>query len=110
MRKMTFHAQVERFDRITKIVTHFNGDLGSPVAHMFSDSHSQNGIERRYTLYDTGIIIVSDKLDTCVITMFMANIDYATLIWRTNYPFRTLLPNSVYKNVKRNKKFASSLS
>ena len=101
---MTFHAQVERQDRIFNIVSHFKGDLGTPIAYMFSDTHSTDGTFRRYTLYSTGVVMVTDEADTCVITMFMANMDYATLIYKTNYPYRTMLPNNLYKRIIQNKK------
>lgn len=104
MRKLTFHAQVERKDRIFAIIDHFNGDFGTPVAHMFSTTHNPTGEPRKYTLFSTGIVMVTDQADTCIITMFIGNMDYATLIYKTNYPYRAYLPNNLYKQIIQNKK------
>ena len=89
MLNLTYHARVERMDRIIYILTSIG--LGVPVAEKFWE-HSQT----KCVLTNTGVMIVYSKEDT-IITMYLVTVQEAHKMICTK-----VLPQTVYNRILKN--------
>lgn len=93
MMKMTYHAQVERIDRLVACIEHLG--VGEVVLETeFNDA--------RVRLTSTGLCLVMDKYEDKLITGYMCPINRCTAIYRSSG--YTRVPESIYKTVTRNNK------
>lgn len=93
MMKMTYHAQVERIDRLVACIEH----LG--VGEIILETNFNNA---RLRLTSTGLCLVMDQGGEKLITGYMCPIDRCTAMYRScGY---TRVPEAVYKTVIRNNK------
>lgn len=91
--KMSYHARVERIDRLVACMTH----LGyNEFAYEIPDPRSPDHV---YTITDTGIILVRGVDDGTVVTGYMATIAKITALFHGNVP--TQLKKTVVRNEKK---------
>ena len=91
--KMSYHARVERLDRLVACMTHIGYN---EFAYEIPDPRSPDHI---YTITDTGIILVRGADDGTVVTGYMATIKKLTAIFNGNVP--TGLKKIVVRNEKK---------
>ena len=93
--KMTYHARVERIDRLAACMT----TLGyNEFAYRIPDPRNPGHV---YIITDTGIILVVGADDGAVITGFMATIDKITALFHGKVP--VTLRNKVVHNERKYK-------
>ena len=90
--KMSYHARVERLDRLVACMTHIGYN---EFAYEIPDPRSP---QHYYTITDTGIILVRGTDDGTVVTGYMATINKLTALFNGN------VPSSLKKVVVRNEK------
>ena len=93
---MTYHARVEREERINYIIDTIG--VGEPVAKF------QRENDKRYmTLTNTGVIIITGS-DNIIITMFIGSIDEAIKTYRSATNRRDM-PDGLYRKIKSVQKY-----
>lgn len=92
---MTYHARVERVDRLTYIA--MNVGFGEVVLEHPHPKYA----DRVECLTDTGVMIIKG-IDGSIITAFVANVEKVVAIYREEGYHRvpTKMMNKVTKNVK----------
>lgn len=93
--RMTYHARVERLDRLVACMTHIGYN---EFAYDLTDERNP---EHFYTITDTGLILVRAADDGSLITGYMGTINQITAIFKGNVPVS--LRKTVIHN---NKKYA----
>lgn len=94
---MTFHASVERFDRICILIDLFNGDFGRPLICITND---KNAVKEELTT--NGIVIVRN-LEDVVITMYLCSIKKAQYFGAVS---GKMLTDNQWKQIKANQKYS----
>ena len=93
---MTYHARVEREERINYIIDTVG--IGEPVVKV------QRPKDKRYmTLTNTGVIIITGS-DNVIITMYIGTIDEALMTYRNATKMHNM-PDGLYKKVKAVQKY-----
>lgn len=95
----TYHASVERIDRINLIIDLFKGDWGTPVCAVQSISNPTS----ECVLTTNGIIVVRGITTKKLLTMWVASIDQAVAIYK-EATHQRYLPNGLYAQVLANQK------
>ena len=93
MMKMTYHAQVERIDRLVACIEH----LG--VGEVVLETEFNNA---RLRLTSTGLCLVMDQYEEKLITGYMCPVDRCAAMYHSNGYKR--VPDTIYKTVTRNNK------
>ena len=94
--KLSKHARVDRFDRISAIVDLFKGDLGETVISVWDEKH--NAFQE---LTSNGVLIAKGKNGT-VITMFLCNPGKATVLQSLSGKYLT---KNQWRRIEQNQKF-----
>lgn len=94
--EMTYHAREERLDRLVKCVELIG--VGDIILTAENDNDRTRGIRRQLT--STGLILIVNASSNILITGYMGNMNQVVAVYRENGIQR--LPNSMYKQVKRN--------
>lgn len=97
MMKMSYHAHVERFDRIVTLIEQVG--IGEIVA---SQEHYASKSGRRMSITTTGIALIISNDDNTLITAFAPDIGLVTSFFRT-LGFHEV-PTQVYRSVLKNRK------
>lgn len=97
MMKMSYHAHVERFDRIVKIVETVG--IGEIVASL--DNYT-NEAGRKMSITTTGIALIIAKDDNSLITAFAPDIDLVTSFFRSMGWEK--MPTTIYRSIMKNRK------
>ena len=93
MMKMTYHARVERIDRLAACIEY----LG--VGEIVLETEFQDA---RLRLTSTGLCLVMDRHGKKLITGYMCPIDKCLAMYHSNGYAK--VPDSIYKTVVRNNK------
>lgn len=98
---MTFHASVERFDRICFLIDLFKGDFGKPL---ISIAHTDKPVKEELT--SNGIVIVRN-LEDVVITMYLCSIKKAQYFGSVS---GKMLTDNQWKQIKANQKYSQYMA
>lgn len=88
--KLTRHLKVERADRVALILSHI--DLGGEIKRRIA-----KGVA--YCLTSTGIVMIRDKDDDTIITLYLPNLKQIQFVYDTY-----AVPKSVIATYKRNER------
>ena len=94
--KLSKHARIDRFDRISAIVDLFNGDLGETVIRVWDEKY--NAFQE---LTSNGVLIAKGKNGT-IITMFLCNPGKATVMQALSGKYLT---KNQWRRIEQNQKF-----
>lgn len=104
--RYSYHITVERKERFTAIMEHFNYDIGKPVATQNANNMPNNRSNRigiYQTLTDRGIVLIWDKNKAEILTMYAATIKQAVVIYSQCHNYADL-PSEIFQIVKANQK------
>lgn len=94
--EMTYHAQVERLDRLVKCIELVG--VGDVILTAENIRDYQQGTIRQLT--STGLILVVNPTTNALVTGYMGTLKQVSSIYKDNGYQK--MPNSMYKQVKRN--------
>lgn len=95
MTKMTYHAQVERQERIDYILDHIG--IGETVCEYYQE---EKGTIARLTT--TGVIVVLTPNYKSLVTMYVAGLPEASHYYKSVYKV-SRMPNNLASRIARNK-------
>lgn len=90
--KMTYHAQMERTDRLVYIA--MTVGFGEVVFEHFS-------AERKECITDTGVLLVKTLKEEKLITAYIVGIDKAMALYRDTYGNQKM-PHRLYTTIRNN--------
>ena len=94
--EMTYHAKEERLDRLVKCIELVGA--GDVILTAEGIRDYRRGVVRQLT--STGLILIVNTETNALVTGYMGNMSQVVAIYRENGIEK--LPNSMYKQVKRN--------
>ena len=98
---VTHHVSIERFDRIEYIIDTIG--LGDEVILEAMLPNAEN-VMRRMQITNTGVLLVKALDDDILVTAWIAKMDQAIRICRSAGRIR--MPDSLYRRIQQNKKYA----
>ncbi len=96
-RKISYHAKMERVERISYIIDFCGGEFGSAIAEIYDNN---NG---KVVLTERGIVIVYNAITGNLVTMFIATVNQGVNIYKACHNSKKC-PKELMKTLNNNKK------
>ena len=96
-KKVSYHARVERAERISYIIDFCGGEFGPAIAETYDNN---NG---KVILTEKGIVIVYNAITSNLVTMFIASVNQGVSIYKECHNV-SKCPKSLMKTLNNNKK------
>lgn len=96
-KKVSYHAKVERMERISYIIDYCKGEFGPAIAETYDNN---NG---KVVLTEKGIVIVYNATTNNLVTMFIATVSQGISIYKNCHNCEKC-PKSLMKTLNNNKK------
>ena len=101
MYKLSYHAQVERTERIVYLMTEIG--LGQELFTIKDN-------DQRVRLFDTGVVLVLDLHEDVVVTGYLASMEKAVAMWCRCYNTDTIPQHILRPIIKANFKHATAIN
>ena len=96
-KKVSYHAKVERMERISYIIDFCGGEFGPAIAETYDNN------DGKVVLTEKGIVIVYNAITSNLVTMFIATVNQGVSIYKTCHNSKKC-PKELMKTLNNNKK------